>query len=110
MNDHKVNVILYNETTDGFNWPPEGLPYFIAWMQKKLEEVPEEFRDNSYCEIDSESYGYDGITVRLKIGYHRPETDEEIAIRKKEEVDRLEARIQYELRELRNLRAKYPDD
>lgn len=78
------------------NWPfsyDAKLTEVVAWLNAKLLEIPEQYRDEAYCEISSES-GYEGDHYpSIEITYARPETDAErddrlarISARKAEEI------------------------
>ena len=62
-------------------WPPKKATAFIAWIQAKLDEIPEPYRKTATIEFygDPERCGNE-ITLRWK----RPETAEEAESRRVE--------------------------
>ncbi len=61
------------------------LPEAVAWLQGLLDKVPQEHRERSYFQIESESDYEGGYSTTLRIGYRREETDEEMAQREAKE-------------------------
>ena len=82
------------DASDGW----EGtLPEFIAWLSKKLEGVPAEFRADVQVELEQNGDHYDGWSqVSFLAWYSRPETDAEMA-----------ARIKRQAQEYAALKRKY---
>ena len=70
---------------------PESLPDFIRWMQAKLEEIPEECRQSAKIEVKNyyEYYYNDLGCPDYIIRYIRPETEQEIKAREKDEREQL---------------------
>lgn len=72
-------VGLYDDYNPEFR---KTLPEAVEWLQGHLAKVPAEFRDDSLFEVEFERGMFDsGDSCTMKIGYHRPETDEEYADR-----------------------------
>jgi len=93
------------EQYDG-EWPPEDAAGFMAWFQKRLDDVPPEFRSTARIEIDStDSYGSSKATIEFS--YTRMETDEEEAEREQRAANEADRRRTQELRTLAELQAKY---
>jgi hypothetical protein len=55
------------------NWPPSKATDFIAWMQAKVSEIPEQFRDSATIDFHGDEDRGDEITLKWK----RPEAPEE---------------------------------
>jgi hypothetical protein len=91
------------------DWPPEDLAGAVAWFAGKLAEVPPEHRGTAVLEIDSEQE-YDSHHARICIEYRRLETQEEAQARE-EKQRRFRASVrERELKQLRDLRARYPEE
>lgn len=84
------------------DFPPDNLVEHIAWCQKLLDAVPEEYQDSATIDIDGEEY-----SVLISVYYEKLETEEDVLVRE-ERVRKAEAvnRTQ-ELRLLRDLKEKY---
>lgn len=86
--------------------PPSDLVGYIAWLQAKLDEIPEGFRPSARTDIyGSEEYGSGVLCYTIE--YDRPETDEEEAARENADRVKADAVRQKELATLEALRAKY---
>lgn len=71
------------------------------------DSIPEEYRADATCTIDSES-GWEGShSPSIEIAYYRPETDEEVARRLQRRADGAAAKEADERRTLAQLSAKY---
>jgi hypothetical protein len=69
-------VIIYDIDRPNDQYPPENLGELIAWLYKKLQSIPIEFRDSATVEMGAtESYGCPDLSY--EISYEEPETDEE---------------------------------
>jgi hypothetical protein len=66
---------------DGNEWPPEDAREFLAWLTKKIENIPPEFLGTAKVEIGS-VIEYDSDYATITISYTRPETDDEFAARR----------------------------
>ena len=93
------------EQYDG-DWPPTDAPGFFAWLQAKLDDVPEAYRSTFRIEVDSTSR-YDSTYATIEFGYVRPETDQEEAEREGQVAAQQERRRAQELRTLAELQKKY---
>lgn len=96
------------------DWPTPNYPTLlldaIAWFQGKLEQIPEEYRANARCEINSTG-GYEGEHYgHIEISYDRPETVSERGERTAREEAHLAVLRAKELKALRILQTKYPND
>ena len=85
---------------------PEEPDKFFSYFQDKLDLIPNEFKKTAKIEIEAES-DYDSGRLYLTVSYTRPETNEEMAIKKKKEKDRKEFVENQELCKLEELRKKY---
>jgi hypothetical protein len=74
MSEKWVSVVDLYEGDEG--WPPKGLFQFKDWITGVAAQVPTEHWDAAEIELASRG---DGMNIR--IGYWRPETDEEIKAR-----------------------------
>lgn len=77
------------------------LKELIATLTKSLEEIPQEFQSNAvlFIQSDHDSDSYQSVSVTVQ--YDRPETDDEIRARRKEEKQRqANSAIEREAREL----------
>ena len=80
---------------------------FVAWLNTKIEEIPEEFRTSASIEIYYE-YGYDNDIDRyLELSYYRSENAEERTSRVKKEQKARAVREARELQLLEQLKARY---
>lgn len=87
-------------------WPPEGAAEFMAWFQKRLDDVPPEHRATARIELDS-AIRYDSSYVTIEFSYTRMETGQEEAEREQQAAAQAERRRAQELRTLAELQAKY---
>ena len=95
-------VTVFDQEQYGDDWFPDKLVEAIAWLNGKLLEIPEEYRDTAKIDVDSvSSYAH------VEIVYTRPETDEEADYRIKVENQRQENIRRSELETLNRLKAKY---
>lgn len=76
-------------------------------FNRALNSIPEEFRKNAYCEIDSVSSYEDTHYAHILINYERPATEDEIAQAVQREKDMKLARERKEQAEYERLRAKF---
>ena len=83
---------------------PESLPDFIRWMQAKLEEIPEEYRQSAKIEV--RKYDEEGCAEYV-IRYTRPETEQEIKARDAEIEAMKRRREADERKQLERLKRKY---
>ena len=88
------------------DWPPTDAPGFFAWVQAKLDDVPEACRSSFRVEVDSTSR-YDDTYATIELSYVRQETDEEEAQREQHAAANAERQRGNELRTLAALQAKY---
>jgi hypothetical protein len=93
------------EQYDG-EWPPEDAAGFMAWFQKRLDDVPPEHRATARIDLDSTSR-YDSSYATIEFSYTRMETDEEEAEREQQAAAQAERHRAQELRTLAALQAKY---
>jgi hypothetical protein len=95
-------ILVYN---DDANERPSLLIDYIEWLKEKLEEIPEQFRDSAYVNIEaSESYGNGRLEYYIK--YTRPETDNERESRKFKENERVKEQAARDMAELVRLKNK----
>ena len=79
---------------------------FLNWWEGKINLVPEEYKETTFIDCETE-INWEVAQFQVKIGYIRPETCEEEAIRIKNEEDRLKFIENRELCQLEKLKAKY---
>lgn len=98
-----ITVYAHGQTNQN---APIGLIEYIAWLQTKLQEIPEEHRHTARTNIyATESYGMGVLCYSIE--YDRPETDDEEAARQRKEQQAEQAKQQQERAQLAALRAKY---
>lgn len=86
---------------------PDNLTEYIAWLEAKLAEIPEQYRASANVEIEA-CPSYEGsVVLEYRITYTRPETDQERECREGAEVLQNAQREAQERAELKRLRAKY---
>ena len=106
-----IRVTVFDGEQYDPGWPTSSfktpLVDVIAWFQGCLAEVPEQYRETAYCEIDSVSGFEGGHLAQIEIAYSRPETDEELASRIVEEGRRAADLRSKEIAKLRELQEKY---
>jgi hypothetical protein len=100
-----ITVKIYDLDTDREK-PPSGLIDYIAWLNKKLTQVPDEYRATARTKIEATT-SYDSGELVYEIAYTRPETAEETKYREGCEAACAERIRQQELRTLAALQAKY---
>ena len=101
----QITVTIY-DYDNARSSPPGNLVEYIAWLQAKLNEIPEEFRPAARTDIyGSDSYGSGVLCYTIE--YDRPETNEEEAARENADRVKADAVRQRELATLAALRAKY---
>jgi hypothetical protein len=86
----------------GSEWPPEDAAGFMAWFQKRIDDVPPERRATARIKLE---YALEYATI--EISYTRMETDEEEVEREQQAAGRAWRRRAEELRKLAELQAKY---
>lgn len=108
----QVTHVLQERYSDGsFNfgaiYEDGSLNAVIDSLIAIRESIPEPYRENARCEIDSES-GYEGSHhATIEVRYSRPETPAETAEREAEANRLAEQERIKELRTLAALQAKY---
>jgi hypothetical protein len=85
------------------DWPPEDAAGFMEWFQKQFDAVPPEHRASLRIRIDA----YEDAYAYIKVSYTRSETDEEEALRERQEAARARRLVEDEQRTLAALKAKY---
>lgn len=85
----------------------ENLGEFIADLIKELEKIPEEARQHASISLESE---YDSASAVVWISYSCEETPEEVLQREEQLRKNNEAIKERELRNLRALLSKYPNE
>jgi hypothetical protein len=79
---------------------------FLSWWQEKIDLVPEEYRDTTFIDCET-NISWEFAQFQVKIGYKRPETSEEEAIRIKDEKEKQKIIENRELCLLEKLKSKY---
>ena len=87
-------------------WPPSDAAEFMAWFQKRMDDIPPEHRATASIELDS-TMRYDSSCATIEFCYTRMETDEEEDARKRQAAAQESRRRYNELRTLAELQAKY---
>ena len=87
---------------------PTKASEFMAFWQSKLDEIPNAYRDTAEIEVEAVP-SYEGSAVlSVSVTYSRPETDDEVSSREREENAAEERKREQEMAKLRELRKKYP--
>jgi hypothetical protein len=86
--------------------PPNDAAGFMEWFQKRLDDVPPEYRASAHIELDS-LMRYNSSYATIEFSYTRMETDEEEAEREQQAAAQAERRRAQDLRTLADLQAKY---
>lgn len=86
---------------------PDDLAGVIAFLQRKQNSIPEEYRASAEFSIEKEYEYGDDCSIKVSVTYRRPETDEEQQTREREEQRRTDATAARELEQLARLKAKY---
>ena len=106
QNEHRV---VYQ--TEGYGYENEDLPTnpekFMKFFQDKLNQIPKEFKENGYIEISSTHDRHDYDHIEVKIGYTRPETDDEERNRLERMSHHLAIKEAKEMEEFKRLQDKY---
>jgi hypothetical protein len=63
--------------SQSYCWHDEPAVDFIAALQGAVADIPPEFRDTAFVEVNSESE-YDSHHAVISVSYKRPETDAEV--------------------------------
>ncbi len=88
---------------------PTKLCAIGTWAEQYLSDVPAEFRDSVNIDISSTG-GYEGSHYAyIEIYYYRPETDEEMDERIRQETDSLAKYENNERQKYAELKAKFGD-
>lgn len=83
-----------------------NLVEYIAWLNEKLQGIPEQFRASATVVIEAEEgYDYPGLSYAIK--YERPETPGETAAREEKEQQQKEEAEAREKQLLAQLLAKH---
>jgi hypothetical protein len=100
-------VVIYDWEKYNGEAPPENAKAFIAWLNDLIEQVPTEFQEGVYVELDSTS-GYEGTHyATVKVAYRRPETDEELGHRVAEYESAVRAKEAHDRAEFDRLKTRY---
>lgn len=78
MDRRAVDVSVCDVEQYDAGWIPYNLAEAITWLQRHLVAIPEEYRASATIDINSTGY-YDSQYAQIKIGYVRPENNEEVA-------------------------------
>ena len=102
-------IELYN-TNKGYydNCRPDRVVELIEWLQAKLEQVPEEYRNKVCIDLTGGTDAYSSTSdVDECIYYYRPPTPEEIEQDLKDAEARKQKREDQEREEYAKLKAKF---
>jgi hypothetical protein len=90
---------------DDYFYAPEDAKGFMEFWQKKLDLIPKEFIESAAIDIEPvDNYGSPGIEV--EIYYYRPETNEEIEERERQENMAMESRLKRDRASYLQLKAR----
>lgn len=103
----KTFVVFEGDEYGPGGWPPNNAAEFMAWFGDKLAGVPAESMPSTTIGFNT-CKSYDSTYITLTIEYSRPETNEELAARHKNNAIVGERRRNEELRTLAALLTKYP--
>lgn len=104
------NVTVYHwshEQYDG-GGPPEDAAGFIAFLQARLDEIPDEFRPTAKIELGTNS-SFGDYYGSLEMTYTRPETADEIAERLARHADTKARKDAADRAQFEALKAKFAD-
>ncbi len=101
-----VKVVDAEQYSDGF--PPSNLTDFMAWLDKAITAIPEEYREAARFEIDTSS-SYGDYCASVEVSYCRPETDAEWDARKAHVMQRVQQAESEQRAEFERLKAKFGD-
>ena len=101
----KIVVYDYNSYSDTI---PELASEFLEFWQRKLEQIPAEYKSTAKIELDATS-SYDCGQLLVEMSYLRPETDEEEAVRTRKEDRQRKSLEDLERSQLAKLKAKYDE-
>lgn len=77
---------------------PGKLTEVIDWFREHLLAIPEQYRDEAECEIEvNNSWDEPVAQLTIKIGYRRPETDQEREDRLNQKASRRDASANAEI-------------
>ena len=102
----KVNVEVCSIDDCDSDWPGENINDFLTWINKKIESIPVQFRENASIEISGENRHQTNY-AKIDIYYFRPETQEEERKRIDLNNRNIELRKIYEVQLLEELKRKY---
>lgn len=97
-----VDVALFYKCGGSSDWMPEKLTEAISWLQKFLDQVPDEYRDVVTIEIDVDEYSPD-----ICISYRRPPTEAEKQSRLDKEQQQIDETRTYRRQEYERLKAEF---
>ena len=101
-------ITVFSSEQYDSDWLPSNLKALITWLGERLEEIPEEHRDEASCALDTRQ-DYDSAYATCSISYTREYTQQELAQRELERRAAVGRQRQDDLLLLAQLRAKYPD-
>jgi len=100
LNMREVREIVAKEVYDDVS---HNLGEFVDWLSRQVDRIPQEYLKKAEIEFENYEEYENAYGTRITIFYYRPETDDEMAKRKKEAIDReSDERRLYE-----RLKAKY---
>jgi trehalose-6-phosphatase len=88
------------------DWPPSDAKGFMTWLQKIMNDIPDEYLSTAKIELGS-TMRYEDSYATITFSYTRMETDEEEAEREQRAAAEVELRRAREMRLLAELQAKY---
>jgi len=97
----KTIVVFKNEVVF-----PENIDGFMAFWQKKIDLIPDDFKDSAKIFVEPQEY-YGDLDIHVTIIYHRLETDEEEIERIEDKKQKLKELQKAELYKYEELKAKY---
>ena len=102
----KKTIVVFKSTS--FWDLPTKASEFMAFWQSKLDEIPNAYRDTAEIEVEAEPSYEDSAVLSVRVTYSRPETDDEVSSRERQENAAKERQREREMAQLRELRKKYP--
>ena len=83
MKDELKTIYVFDGNKDDGDWPPESLKEFLYWFAAKFDEIPDEHRHRARVVLSGGYANHSGHHASIEIYYHRPESEDEIKIRER---------------------------
>jgi hypothetical protein len=107
MGERRTATIYISRTAE--HRLPVSAYAFHKWLEDQIALVPVQWSGSAKVNIENEDHGYSApsYTAYFEVYYERPETDEEMAVRLKQERSYAQEREASERRQYAALKAKY---